>query len=221
MTVPDSSQQRNRGRSVDPSSLVTSTATGNWTWRRPTWRARRSLCCSAMATGHFSLIGKQASNFAPYRFTRAAEASILLRLSANCNFHARAPASSGEGENFHSRAASSATREKYLLPPPDAILAEVTLPAASTSTLTPILIVPRIVRRALGEISGITRCTMPLSPLEVGLPPPPAPCDSGCVDEGVVWVAEDSAGDPLILPVVFARVIRNTMTTTTTASKST
>jgi hypothetical protein len=49
--------------------------------------------------------------------------------------------------------------EKYRLGPADSNFASVTFPDESTSTLMRTLILPSIVRRALGETSGNTCCT--------------------------------------------------------------
>ena len=74
---------------------------------------------------------------------RVADASVRARLKPNCRLQflvAKFPA--GIGANFQPLAASRAMRLKYLLAWPDSIFVCVTLPAASTVTLTLTLIVP-------------------------------------------------------------------------------
>jgi hypothetical protein len=60
------------------------------------------------------------------------------------------------GANLHFLAASSEIRSKYLLGPGSLAVAAVTVPCSSITSRTDTLIVPRIVRSALGAASGIT-----------------------------------------------------------------
>lgn len=69
-----------------------------------------------------------------------------------------------DGENFHWRAASSASLAKNWLGAAESRSAEATEPSGFTLTRTLMRTVPRIVERALSETLGITWCTTEADP---------------------------------------------------------